>query len=102
MITAIVTFAIPHDMTAEQWFAIIDSVAPRFRKVPGLVRKHFLFQPGIGGGAYLWQDRAAADAFYNDVWRASLRRIAIGAPQIVYYETQIVVDNAADEISIAA
>lgn len=102
MITAIVTFAIPADMTREQWLSVIEPVAARFQNVPGLIRKQFLYRAGTGGGVYLWETRAAAEALYQGAWRDSVRKVAIADPEIAYFDTQIVVDNELDEVRIAA
>jgi len=103
MITAVVTFKIAQGMTREQWFDIIEGAAARFQNIPGLIRKQFLFSDaGIGGGVYLWETRAQAEALYRGMWRDHIRRVALSEPEIVYYETQIVVDNVQEIIELAA
>lgn len=103
MITAIVTFPTPHHLSREEWFAIIELASARFRTIPGLIRKQFLFsETGVAGGVYLWESRAAAEACYNGPWRQSIRRVATAEPQIVYYETHVVVDNERGDIRLAA
>ena len=102
MITTVVTFKIPQDMTRDQWFSTIEAVAPHFQNIPGLIRKHFLYSAGVGGGVYLWETKVAAEACYSDAWRESIRRVAVSDPEIAYYETQVVVDNERNEIRTAA
>ena len=103
MITAIVTFKIPPGMTREQWLEHIKPVSARFQNIPGLIRKQFLFnENGTGGGVYLWETRAAAEACYAGPWRENVRKIAGADPDIAWFETQIVVDNETNEIKIAA
>ena len=58
MITAVVTFKLPPEMTREKWREHNKSVSPRFQKIPGLIRKQFLYDNnGNGGGTYLWAVR---------------------------------------------
>ena len=131
MITAIVTFKIPQGTSREQWLEQIKPVSQNFRNVPGHIRKQFLFSEngtaggtgadgvqvavhvvgeggeghildGTAGGVYLWESRAAAEACYAGPWRDNVRRIAGGDPDIVWFDTQIVVDNEKPEIRIAA
>jgi hypothetical protein len=42
MITAVVTFKVPNEMTREKALEIFKAVSPRFQQVPGLIRKQFL------------------------------------------------------------
>lgn len=96
MITAIVTFKLPADVTREQWQTHIEQVSPRFQNVPGLISKQFLYNDqGIGGGVYLWESRAAAEAcFYGSPWGENVRKASGGnAPDIAWFETGVVVDN---------
>jgi len=60
MITAVVTFRLPLEMSREKWQENIKQVSTRFQNVPGLIRKQFLYnEKGIGGGVYLWETREA-------------------------------------------
>jgi heme-degrading monooxygenase HmoA len=65
MITVITRFQLPAGVTADQIRAAFDEAAPRFRNVPGLVRKQFLRSKDCrtAGGVYLWNDEPAARAF---------------------------------------
>src|SRR5919106_5506011 len=67
MITAIVNFRLPDGTSAAEAARMFRESAPRYRGVPGLVRKyHVLGEDGTGGGGYLWESREAADALYTD------------------------------------
>jgi hypothetical protein len=102
MITAIVTFGLPEGMSREKWLSLIEPAAARFQNIPGLIRKQFLFGEGQGGGVYLWENWAAAETCYNGPWRESIQRVATTPPQIVYFDTQVVVDNERGDIRVAA
>lgn len=99
MITAIVQFQLPQPVTLEGARDVFLESAPQFRAVPGLLRKNYLLgEDGrTMGGAYLWQDRPAAEVFYSDVLRPYLRERYGVEPQITFFATPVVVDNVAGE-----
>ena len=100
MITAVVQFNLPDGTTLQDATAIFQSTAPRYRDVSGLARKYYLFDPqsGRAGGCYLFESRAAADATFNDDWRALIKSKYGALPEIHFFETPVVVDNVAGEI----
>ena len=103
MITAIVTFDLPDGTSREDYFAQAEEISARFQSVPGLLRKNFLYnEDGTGGGAYTWQNREAANAFYNDAWRENLQKMFGATPDIRYFDSAVIVDNEAGDIKIAA
>jgi len=106
MITAIVQFQVPAGTTREQVFDNMQNVAPRFQGMPGLLRKNFLFDEarGVGGGVYTWESREAADTVYAEggPWRESIRNLYGVDPEIVFFETPVIVDNKVNEIQTAA
>lgn len=88
MITAVVTFRIPHGMTRDQWLEQIKPVSARFQNIPGLIRKQFLYSDkGIGGGVYLWETREAAEACYRGPRRDNVRKIVGADPDIAWFDT---------------
>lgn len=104
MITAIVTARMPVGLSRADYAEHAARIAERFQSVPGLIRKQFLFsaEQGMGGGVYLWTDRAAAEVCYRGVWRENFRNAFGVEPEIVYFETPVVVDNTTSEIKTAA
>ena len=60
---------------------MFEASAPKYQDVPGLVRKYYLLgdEGRVGGGVYLWETRDAADALYDEAWRAGLES-RYGAP----------------------
>lgn len=105
MITAIVQFKVSGDTTKEQVFNNMNNVAPKFENMPGLIRKNFLFDGdhGVGGGVYTWETREAAEAVYAEggPWREAIRNLYGAEPNITWFETPIIVDNAMGEIKLA-
>ena len=104
MITELVLFDLPKDMTREQVAAFFRQNAPRWRASPDLIRKNYLYDPEgrRGGGAYLWPDIDAARRAHDAAWREGIRRTFGSEPEIRYFETPVVVDNARGETVEAA
>ena len=105
MITAIVQFQVSGDTTKEQIFENMGKVAPKFENMPGLIRKNFLFDGdrGVGGGVYTWETREAAEAVNAEggPWREAIRTLYGVDPEITWFDTPIIVDNAMGEIKTA-
>jgi len=95
MITRLVEFDFPPGTTVAEAAEIFNQVAPEFRVMPGLIRKYCLF----GGdsnviGVCLWEDRESAERSFNDEWRKKMSQRYGSVPQVTYYATPVVVDNA--------
>jgi heme-degrading monooxygenase HmoA len=60
----IINFAL-EGISAEEYGAQVESAAPAFAELPGLVSKIFLTneQTNTYGGVYLWQDREAMEDY---------------------------------------
>jgi hypothetical protein len=59
-----------------EYEAEAERIAPAFARLPGLIAKAWLADPGeeTHGGVYLWTDRAAADAHADGELLAAARR----------------------------
>ena len=104
MITAIVNFPAPEGATLESITEAFSSTTPRYEGLPGLIRKYYLFDPqtGVGGGVYLWEDRAQAEAFYDQAWRDRLTEKYGVPPDIRFFESPVIIDNALENITVEA
>ena len=103
MITAIVRFKIPKDKTLEEITGVFEGTAPKYRGLAGLVRKYYLFdESGTAGGVYLWQSREAAERVYTQEWRQMIAERYGAPPEILYYETPVIVDNAGPDVVAGA
>jgi hypothetical protein len=100
MITVFTTFALPKPITREEARSIFLSTAPKYRGVPGLLRKTYvLSQDGLtAGGVYLWNSKAEADALYTEAWRTFVRDKYGTEPTLTYFESPVVVDNVTEQI----
>ena len=50
MITAIVRFKLPENVTLPAATELFKGSAPKYQNLPGLVRKYYLYGEGQGGG----------------------------------------------------
>ena len=96
MITAIVRFKLPASIDAAKAAELFRGSAPKYRDLQGLVRKYYLFdaENHTGGGCYLWESREAAERVYNAEWRKMIADRYGAAPEISFFETPVIVDNA--------
>jgi hypothetical protein len=96
MITAIVRFKLPAFLDAADVAKLFQGSAPKYQGLPGLVRKYYLFdaESRTGGGCYLWDSREAAERVYTAEWRQMIADRYGTAPEISFFETPVIVDNA--------
>jgi hypothetical protein len=97
VIVAIVRFPLRPGTSADDARTSFEGSAPSYRGLPGLARKYYLYQGGegagpIGGGVYLWESRAAADAVYDDAWRARLTERFGSEPLVEYFDCPVIVE----------
>lgn len=100
MITEIVTFKLPTGMTRDDVVANFEKTAPNWRANPDLIRKNYLVDAdqGVAGGVYLWKERAHAEKWHGEAFRAKVKEVYGSEPEFRYFETPIVVDNVASAI----
>ena len=100
MITAIVQFKLPQPISREKAREIFSGTAPKYRDIRGLVRKYYLLSEdgGTAGGVYLWESREDAERLYTAEWRNFIREKYGAEPTVTYFDSPVVVDNAAGSI----
>jgi hypothetical protein len=94
VIIAIVRFSLDAAMSADAVRASFEASAPSYQGLPGLLRKHYLLgeDATVGGGVYLWETKAAAEAVYNEAWRERLTKRFGAPPTVEYFESPVTVD----------
>lgn len=99
MITTIVQFKLPAPATRNQARENFLEVAPKFRQVPGLIRKYFLLSEDgkMAGGVYLWESREDAERCYTDEFKQAIAERYGSEPSITYFESPVIVDNLQGE-----
>jgi hypothetical protein len=97
MITAIVQFKLPQTLTVAEAKQRFDTSAPKYKDLPGLVRKYYLLSEDgqTGGGVYLWESREAAERVYNGEWRERIEKLYGAKPTISWFASPTIVNNAA-------
>ncbi len=100
MITAFVQFKLPQPLTREKARDVFSSTAPKYREIQGLIRKYYLLSKdgGSAGGVYLWNSQEDAERLYTDDWRKFIKDKYGAEPSVTYFDSPVVVDNAAGEI----
>jgi hypothetical protein len=96
MITEIIVFDLPADMTREEVVANYRRSAPNWRSNPDLIRKIYLYdaEGRRAGGVYLWCNMEAARRARNEAWLDRVRLTYGSEPILQYFVTPLVVDNA--------
>src|ERR1700709_1934666 len=71
------------------------STAPIYRGLAGkgLIRKDYLNGETGTGGVYLWESRAAAEAWFTEERIAELTGRFGVRPRLTWYDTHVTVDN---------
>lgn len=102
MITTVVQFHMPTPISLEEAKRRFESSAPKYRKLPGLIRKYYIRSEDgtTAGGIYLWESRAAAEKVYAGEWRARVAELYGAEPVIAWFDSPVIVDNAADDAVI--
>jgi len=101
MITEIVTFKLPEGSKREDVLANFEMTASVWSQNPDLIRKNYLFDAddNVAGGVYLWRTKAHAEKWHGDEFRARVKQLYGAVPTSQFFETPIVVDNLAGEIT---
>jgi hypothetical protein len=104
MIVTIVTFSLASPTTLEEITTTFQATAPKYRGVPGLLRKNYwMSEDGRrAGGIYVWESRADADNLYTADWKAFVEGKYGTPPQIEYLHSPVMVDNRDGSIKVAA
>jgi hypothetical protein len=78
------------------------STAPTYRDLgkKGLIRKDYLNGDAGTGGVYLWESRAAAEAWFTAERLAELTRRFGARPRLTWYDTHVTVDNLRGETRV--
>ena len=96
MVGVFVTFRYDDGVDAEAVTRIAQAAAERFRGLPGLRSKAFTVDEAAGEATnfYVWDDEAAARAFFDDDLKARVAGLYGVSPSIRFVEIAELVDNA--------
>lgn len=73
---ALVRFTPRAKMSQEEYKAFLIKMMPMFQNAEGLNHKYFTASETGSVGVYEWQSKEAAEAFYNEAWRAQMDKVA--------------------------
>jgi len=94
-VATLVAIPVPAGTPRAELVRLFDASQPQYRAIPGLVRKYYTIgSDGRAGGVYLWRDRAAADAFFTDSWKADVARRWGQPADLSWFEVPIALDGA--------
>jgi hypothetical protein len=93
-VATIVTIKTPPGLTRPMLDGGFKQAVPVYEKIPGLIRKYFIVNGDSFGGMYLWKNRASADAWFNDAWRAKAKATYGSEAQLTYFDTPVQIDNS--------
>ena len=101
MITVIVYFKLPDGMTREEIISKFEQTAQKWCDNQDLIRKNYLIDldRGIAGGVYLWKEKMHAEIWLGAEFRKMVKENYGEEPTFQFFETPIVVDNIADDIT---
>ena len=96
MHTVMWTFKVPASTPKAKVVETINATAHTYGGIPGLIRKYYGIAPDGASlvGIYLWDSKAAADAFYTPKWLATVTKRWAAPPQRQEWETPMVVESA--------
>lgn len=95
MITEIVTFSLPADITKSELLDKYNATVPRWRANKDLIRKTYVYDPDTnrGGGIYLWKSKAAAKAAHDAAWCKMAEDMYGSPPHFDYFDALFIIDN---------
>jgi len=100
MIIALVNFPLPSSMSLAEYKAKMMQTVPRYREMPALLRKNYIYdgERHLGGAVYVFETKAHAEACFSDEF---IKRVTAGYgnPEIRYFETPILIDNQAKTVT---
>ena len=99
MITVIVSFKISSDLNANIVKDKFLETAPIYKDVDGLIRKNYILdiERHIAGGVYTFETKEQANKWF-DQKRLDWITKRYSKPELTYYDTPVLVDNAQDQI----
>ena len=104
MITEIVLWRLPDGMSRDDVTAKYRASVPTWQGKPDLIHKAFLYdrESRRVGGVYLWKNIEAAKEAHGPTFQDRISSNFGARPEFQYFETPIVIDNAAKQVMGAA
>ncbi|MCC6765760.1 MAG: hypothetical protein IT293_13975 [Deltaproteobacteria bacterium] len=86
----------------EAFIAIAKGSAPKFRKMGerGLISKDYVRGKDGAGGIYVWESRAAAEAWFTESKLQEYTQTFGVRPTLTWYDAHLTVDNKAGQTRV--
>ncbi|CAB3764232.1 hypothetical protein [Paraburkholderia solisilvae] len=101
MITELVFFDLPPDITREAVLALYRKTAEKWLTNPDLIQKYYFFDPerALGGGVYIWKDREAAERWHGAEYRQMVQTMYGSPPRIQILDALLHVEPASGKLA---
>ncbi len=101
MITEIVTFTLPVEMSREQAVSAYYRWVPTWQQSMDLLRKQFFYNPAdrTGGVVYLWECMEVAQQWHGDGYRKKISEVFGSQPSFRYSDSYVGIDNASGAVT---
>lgn len=100
MITEIVFFDLPKNITRDQVMQKYQQTSEKWAKNTDLIQKFYFFddQKKIGGGVYIWKSEQAARQWHGEPYKQTIQSLYGSSPRIMILDTLIHIDNTTGKI----
>ena len=101
MITVIAYFKLPAGITREEIISKFEQTTQKWRDNQDLIHKNYLIDldRGIAGGVYLWKEKMHAEIWLGAEFRKVIKDNYGEEPTLQFFETPILLDNIAGNIT---
>ncbi len=102
MISVVIKFPIPKEITPEAYKDRIKDTVSRYQKISGLIRKNYIFdeKSRVGGGIYNFASLEDAKACFDEEWQKRVET-NFGKPEITYFDNLIEIDNVLNTVKVS-
>jgi heme-degrading monooxygenase HmoA len=93
-VATLVTLPVPAGFGRDRLIGEFHAALPSYRQVAGLKRKYFIITAdGRFGGIYLWENRAAADAWFSPAWHERAKAAHGAGAVMEWFDTPILLPS---------
>ncbi len=100
MITEIVFFDLPENISREDLMMKYMSTAEAWSKNQDLIEKHYFYDSAghRGGGVYIWKSKEAMFRWHGDEYKSRIKEIYGDEPRMSYFDSLVHVNNMLGKI----
>jgi len=96
-VAVVVAIPIPAGLSRERIEALFQQQAPKYEAIPTLKQKYFTINDETrrAGGIYLWTNRDAARAYYNQAWHDRVKATYGADAELTWFDAPLVIQGKA-------